>query len=80
MMAALIIAVACYTNLYAFKTNWGLSAGRSLCAEHGRKHQDVFRVTLILLSSVSVCDCVTAFAGPISFVGIAVPHLVKQAD
>ena len=37
----------------------------------------VFRVLLILLSSV-LSACVTAFAGPISFVGIAVPHLVKN--
>ena len=36
-----------------------------------------FRVTLILLSSV-LSACVTAFAGPISFVGIAVPHLIKS--
>ncbi|MGJ4848809.1 FecCD family ABC transporter permease [Bacillota bacterium Meth-B3] len=35
-----------------------------------------FRVALVLLSSV-LSACVTAFAGPISFVGIAVPHLVK---
>lgn len=34
------------------------------------------RVALILLSSI-LAACVTAFAGPISFVGIAVPHLVK---
>ncbi len=37
-----------------------------------------FRVLLILLSSV-LSACVTAFAGPISFVGIAVPQLVKRA-
>lgn len=36
----------------------------------------LFRVALILLSSI-LSACVTAFAGPISFVGIAVPHLVK---
>ena len=36
-----------------------------------------FRVALILLSSV-LSACVAAFAGPISFVGIAVPHLVKN--
>ena len=36
-----------------------------------------FRVALILLSSV-LSACVTAFAGPISFVGIAVPHLMKN--
>lgn len=37
----------------------------------------LFRVLLILLSSV-LSACVTAFAGPISFVGIAVPHLMKS--
>lgn len=36
-----------------------------------------FRAALILLSSL-LSACVTAFAGPISFVGIAVPHLVKS--
>lgn len=38
----------------------------------------IFRVILIGLSSV-FSACVTAFAGPISFVGIAVPQLVKLA-
>lgn len=38
----------------------------------------VFRVVLILLSSV-FSACVTAFAGPISFVGIAVPYLVRKS-
>ena len=37
----------------------------------------VFRVALILLSSI-LSACVTAFAGPISFVGIAVPYLVRR--
>ena len=37
----------------------------------------VFRMILILLSSV-LSACVTAFAGPVSFVGIAVPHLMKS--
>lgn len=36
-----------------------------------------FRVALILLSSL-LSACVTAFAGPISFVGIAVPHITKM--
>lgn len=36
-----------------------------------------FRISLILLSSV-LSATVTAFAGPISFVGIAVPHLIKS--
>lgn len=36
----------------------------------------LFRVLLVLLSSI-LSACVTAFAGPISFVGIAVPQLLK---
>lgn len=36
------------------------------------------RIWLILLSSI-LSACVTAFAGPVSFVGIAVPHLVRSA-
>lgn len=37
----------------------------------------IFRIALILLSSI-LSACVTAFAGPISFVGIAVPHIAKS--
>lgn len=37
------------------------------------------RVVLILLSSL-LSACVTAFAGPVSFVGIAVPHLVRASS
>lgn len=37
-----------------------------------------FRVAILLLSSI-LSATVTAFAGPISFVGIAVPFLVKRA-
>ncbi len=36
------------------------------------------RAALILLSGL-LSACVTAFAGPISFVGIAVPHIVRTA-
>lgn len=36
-----------------------------------------FRLAVILLSSL-LSACVTAFAGPVSFVGIAVSHIVKR--
>ena len=36
----------------------------------------LFRVALLLISSM-LSACVTAIAGPISFVGIAVPHITK---
>lgn len=37
-----------------------------------------FRLALILLSSL-LSACVTALAGPVSFVGIAVPHITRTA-
>ena len=37
----------------------------------------LFRATVVALSSL-LAGCVTAFAGPISFVGIAVPHIAKR--
>ncbi|MCI5856911.1 MAG: iron ABC transporter permease [Agathobacter sp.] len=37
----------------------------------------LLRVALVMLSSI-LSACIVAFAGPISFVGIAVPHLVKR--
>ena len=36
-----------------------------------------FRVLLVLLTGI-LSSCVAAFAGPISFVGIAVPHISRQ--
>lgn len=36
----------------------------------------LFRIMLILLSSI-LSATVTAFAGPVSFVGIAVPHIIR---
>lgn len=37
----------------------------------------LFRVMLVILSSI-LSACIVAYAGPISFVGIAAPHLVKH--
>ena len=37
----------------------------------------LLRVALVILSSI-LSTCIVAFAGPVSFVGIAVPHLVKS--
>ena len=39
----------------------------------------VFSYGLVIIIQHFFC-CVTAFAGPISFVGIAVPHLIKESD
>ena len=37
----------------------------------------LLRIALVILSSI-LSACIVAFAGPISFVGIATPHLVKK--
>lgn len=46
-------------------------------AENLGVNMRLFRSLLVILSSI-LSACVTAFAGPISFVGIAVPHLMKR--
>jgi iron complex transport system permease protein len=50
--------------------------GESFCVSMG-VNLPRLKVLLVLLSSL-LAACITAFAGPVSFVGIAVPHLVKQ--
>ena len=55
-------------NAYQLGENYAQNMGVNIKA---------FRISLILLSSV-LSATVTAFAGPISFVGIAVPHLIKS--
>lgn len=46
-------------------------------ARSGGVNITLLRALLILISSM-LAACVTAFAGPISFVGIAVPHLCRS--
>ena len=55
-------------NAYRLGENYARNAGVNI---------RMLRVVLILVSSL-LAACVTAFAGPISFVGIAVPHLVRS--
>lgn len=40
-------------------------------------HLQLLRVCIVIFSSI-LSACIVAFAGPISFVGIAVPHIVKK--
>ena len=70
VLAALVCVVLLSKPIGAYQLGEGYarSMGVNIAA---------FRVVLILLSSV-LSACVAAFAGPISFVGIAVPHLVKH--
>lgn len=75
-VAATVIGVTVVLTFFCQNQSGHISWG-SIRTEHGSKYQ-IFRVALILLSSV-LSASVTAFAGPISFVGIAVPYLIKHA-
>ena len=65
-----IIVLACLAVVFCMSKPIG-------AYQLGEAYAQRFRVVLILMSSL-IAGCVTAFAGPISFVGIAVPHLVKM--
>lgn len=74
MTIVVVIGVLC-----AFLMAKPISAyqlGESYASNMGVK-VGLFRAELILLSSL-LSACVTAFAGPISFVGIAVPHVIRS--
>ena len=75
-IAAVIIGAAALLTFCLSKPLGAYQLGEGYAQSMGVNIR-AFRVALILLSSV-LSACVTAFAGPISFVGIAVPHLVKR--
>ena len=74
MVPAVAAALTCAFLLSKPMGAWqmGENYARSLGVRVGR-----FRAAMILLSSV-LAACVTAFAGPISFLGVATPHLMKR--
>ncbi|MEA5039804.1 MAG: iron ABC transporter permease [Clostridiaceae bacterium] len=74
VMAAVVLAAAAAVFLLA-KPIGAYQLGESYARNMGVNIRQ-FRILLILLSSI-LSACVTAFSGPVSFVGIAVPHLVK---
>ncbi len=76
LSAALIVTVpALFGSFLLSKPMGAYQLGESHAATVG-VNISRFRMELILLSSL-LSACVTAFAGPISFVGVAVPHLMK---
>lgn len=75
-VAAIVIGVAFALTLLLSKPIGAFQLGEAYAQSMGVNVKR-FRVAIILLSSM-LSGCVTAFAGPISFVGIAVPFLVKM--
>jgi len=75
IMAVLVLTVVTYV-FFLSKPIGAYNLGESYARNLG-VNIPLFRAVLILTSSL-LSACVTAFAGPVSFVGIAVPHLVKN--
>ena len=75
-VAALMVGIILILTFFLSKPIGAYQLGEMYAQRMGVNIR-VFRVLLILLSSV-FSACVTAFAGPISFVGIAVPYLIKH--
>ena len=76
-IAAVIIAAAAAGAVCLSKPIGAYQMGEQYAQSMGVNIRS-FRIALILLSSV-LAATVTAFAGPISFVGIAVPILIRKA-
>ena len=70
------VILACFALVFCLSKPIGAYQMGEAYAQSMGVNVKRFRVVLILLSSL-LAGCVTAFAGPISFVGIAVPHLIK---
>ncbi|MCD8098417.1 MAG: iron ABC transporter permease [Lachnospiraceae bacterium] len=76
IMMSVVVFLAFAAVLLMSKPIMAYQMGESYARNMGL-NVPLFRVLLVLLSSI-LSACVTAFAGPVSFVGIAVPHLVKS--
>lgn len=76
-VAAVVVGLAVLFTFFLSKPISAYQLGEAYAQSMGVNIK-TFRVILILLSSI-LSACVTAFAGPISFVGIAVSFLARKA-
>jgi len=74
IMSAIVFSALIVSFLFS-KPMGAYQLGESY-AENIGVNIKLLRISLITLTGV-LSACVTAFAGPVSFVGIAVPHIVK---
>ena len=75
-ICALVVAAAFLSSMLLSKAMGAYQLGEVYARNMGVNIRQ-FRIELILLSSI-LSATVTDFAGPVSFVGIAVPHVIKQ--
>lgn len=76
-VSVLVIGITVLLTFFLSKPIGAFQLGEAYAQSMGVNIR-YFRVAILLLSSI-LSATVTAFAGPISFVGIAVPYLVKHA-
>ena len=76
IVCAWIVLLAAAASFLLSKPIGAYQLGESYARDMGVNIRAV-RAAMILLSSL-LAGCVAAFAGPVSFVGIAVPFLVKR--
>ena len=72
---SVVVFITCICTLLLAKPLSAYQMGEGYAQSMGVNVR-LLRIALVVLSSV-LSACIVAFAGPISFVGIAVPHLVK---
>lgn len=75
VMSVVIFAV--FTAVFLLSKPLGAYRLGEIYARNMGVNLKVLRICLVVFSSI-LSACVVAFAGPISFVGIATPHLVKR--
>lgn len=74
--AAVIVGISMVLAMLLVKPMGAMRLGENYARSMGVNVRH-FRIALILISSL-LSACVTAFAGPVSFVGIAVPFLMRR--
>lgn len=72
-----VVSLAVIVVFMLSKPIGALSLGEAYASNMGVNIR-LLRVAIIILSSI-LSATVTAFAGPVSFVGIAIPHLIKTS-
>ena len=77
LVSSVIVIIAVICTFIFSKPIGAFQLGENYARNMGVNIKRI-RIILILLSSI-LSATVTAFAGPISFVGIAVPHIMRMA-
>lgn len=73
---AMVVAIA-FIAVFMLSKSLGAYQLGEVYAQNMGVNIRLLRICLVILSSI-LSACIVAFAGPISFVGIATPHLVKK--